>query len=109
MQQQGVAYQSDKFGQTGAYAQKQEELLAPIREKVKKAIQEVATTDGIDVVFDRASPAQDILFASDKLDITFKVLDTIKRGKVSVLRTARWIRADCASEHFNTVTQSQQQ
>lgn len=81
LQQQGVAYQSDKFGQTGAYAQKQEELLAPIRDKVKKAIQDVASADSIDIVFDRASQVQDILYASDKLDITFQVLDRIKRGK----------------------------
>ena len=81
IQQQGVAYQQEKFGQQGAYAQKQEELLTPIRDKVKKAIEAVAAEDKIDVVFDKASPAQDILFASDKIDITFKVLDHIKRGK----------------------------
>ncbi|HET7153530.1 MAG TPA: OmpH family outer membrane protein [Candidatus Kapabacteria bacterium] len=81
LQQQAEAYQNDKFGNSGAYAQKQEELLTPIRQKVKVAIEEIAKEDGVDYVFDKASPAQEILYASDKYDITYRVLDRIKRGK----------------------------
>jgi len=81
LQQQAEAYQNDKFGNSGLYAQKQEELLAPIRAKVKQAIEDIAKEDHVDYVFDKASPAQDILYASDKYDITYRVLDRIKRGK----------------------------
>lgn len=81
LQQQAEQYQNDKFGNTGEYAQKQDELLSPIRKKVKQAIEDIAKEDGVDYVFDKASPAQEILYASDKYDITYRVLDRIKRGK----------------------------
>jgi len=58
--------------------QKRDEFLEPIRAKVKRAIQEVAKEEGMSFAFDKGSSA--VLFSEDKFDITFKVIDRIKRG-----------------------------
>jgi outer membrane protein len=55
---------------------KREEFLEPIRNKVKNAIQAVAKEENLQLVFDKGS----LLFVEDKFDITYKVLDKIKRG-----------------------------
>jgi outer membrane protein len=71
-------YQQDKLGAQGELAQTREKLLAPIREKVRSAIKSVAGKEDMNFVLDKASPM--LLFAEDKYDITFSVLDLIKRG-----------------------------
>lgn len=55
---------------------KREEFLEPIRNKVKAAIQSVAKEENLSIVFDKGN----LLYSEDKYDITFKVLDKIKRG-----------------------------
>ena len=51
--------------------QKQQELLAPIQEKVNNAIEEVAKSQGYTMVFD--SSAGSILYADDATNITSQV------------------------------------
>ncbi len=55
---------------------KRDEFLEPIRSKVKSAIQLVAKEENLTIVFDKGN----LLFSEDNLDITYKVLDKIKRG-----------------------------
>ncbi|MFN3305616.1 MAG: OmpH family outer membrane protein [Candidatus Kapaibacteriota bacterium] len=55
---------------------KREEFLEPIRNKVKSAIQFVAMEENLTIVFDKGN----LLYSEDNLDITYKVLDRIKRG-----------------------------
>jgi len=71
-------YQQEKLGAQGELAQQREQLLAPIREKVRTAIQKVAKKEDMNFVLDKASPM--LLYAEDQFDITFSVLDLIKRG-----------------------------
>lgn len=54
------------------------DLLEPLRAKVVKAVSEVAKTEKMSFVLDKTNPA--LIYSEDKSDITFKVLDTIKRG-----------------------------
>jgi outer membrane protein len=72
--------QQQKFGQGGEIYKKQEELFSPIKEKVIKGIQEVAKTEGLSFVFDKVGDTV-LLYADAEYDITYKVLDKIKRGK----------------------------
>jgi outer membrane protein len=72
-------YYQDKMGQQGAIMQTRMELLAPIREKIDVAVSKVAKDEGLSIVLDKANPA--LLYSEDSLDITFKVLDKLKRGK----------------------------
>jgi outer membrane protein len=60
----------------GEAAQEREKRLAPIREKVLRAIETVAKEDGFTFVFDRAN----VLYADAKVDLTYKVIDRLKRG-----------------------------
>ena len=61
---------------TGEAAQEREKRLAPIREKVLRAIETVAKEDGFTFVFDRTN----VLYADAKVDLTYKVIDRLKRG-----------------------------
>lgn len=61
---------------TGEAAQEREKRLAPIREKVLRAIETVAREDGFTFVFDRTN----ILYGDAKVDLTYKVIDRLKRG-----------------------------
>lgn len=59
---------------------KREQMLAPIKEKVFKAIEETAKVEGMNFVFDKYGDAV-LLFADSSTDITYKVLDRLKNAK----------------------------
>lgn len=72
-------FQQEKFGNQGEIAQLREELLAPIREKIRESIKKVAQKEGMSFVFDKTNPT--LLYAEDSFDITLAVMDNLKRGK----------------------------
>jgi Skp family chaperone for outer membrane proteins len=74
-----MRYKEEKFGQVGDLAKNREKLLEPIRKKVRDAIEKVAKKEKMNMVVDKGSAF--LLYAEDKLDITYSVLDAIKRGK----------------------------
>jgi Skp family chaperone for outer membrane proteins len=78
LQMQLMQYQETKFGQNGELNITREKFLDPIRNKVRTAIQKVAKDEKISLVLDKTSQA--ILYFDDKFDLTYKVLDNIKRG-----------------------------
>lgn len=69
-------YQEEKTADLGKL---RESFLTPIRQKVTDAIAAVAKEDKINMVLDKAAGL--VLFAEDKSDITYKVLDRLKRGE----------------------------
>ena len=79
LQDRYLQYQEDKFGVAGELAQLREQLLQPLRQRVQGAIQQVAREENFHLVLDRSSPA--VLFAEDRFDITYRVLDRLKRGQ----------------------------
>ncbi len=79
LQERYLQYQEDKFGVTGELAQLREQLLQPLRTRVQEAIRTVAREENFHVVLDRSSPA--VLFAEDRFDLTYRVLDRLKRGQ----------------------------
>jgi len=82
-QQQSVEeFRRSKFAQgTGEIYQKQEELLKPVKDKVLKMIETVAKEEGMQFVFDKTEQAAILLYADSAYEITYKVLDKLKRGK----------------------------
>jgi len=78
LQERYLEYQEQKFGVTGELARLREELLQPLRTKVQDAIRAVAREENFHVVLDRSSPS--VLFADDRYDLTYRVLDRLKRG-----------------------------
>ena len=73
-----LQFQQAKFGQQGELQMKRLELLQPLRKKIKDAIDKVSASEKLNLVLD--SSTESVLFADDALDITFKVLDMLKRG-----------------------------
>lgn len=70
-----LQYQEEK---TAEMRQVQETFLKPIREKVQAVIAEIAKEEKLNMVLDKVSGF--VLFSEDKADITYKVLDRMKRG-----------------------------
>jgi outer membrane protein len=79
MRQRAQDYQVKKFGQGGEMQELRERQFSPIREKILKAIESVAKDEGFNFIFDRASDVV-LLYADAKFDLTYKVLDELKRG-----------------------------
>ena len=75
-------FKQTKFGQGGDLYKKQEDLFAPVKEKMikYKTISEKAKEEGMNFVFDKAGDVL-LLYADAQYDITYKVLDKLKRGK----------------------------
>ncbi|TAL68671.1 MAG: OmpH family outer membrane protein [Bacteroidetes bacterium] len=71
-------FQEEKFGVQGEIAQMREKLLEPIRNKVKAAIESVAKEEKLNFVLDKGSSA--LLYSEEKSDITYRVIDKMKRG-----------------------------
>ncbi|MFY8159833.1 MAG: OmpH family outer membrane protein [Candidatus Kapaibacteriota bacterium] len=76
--QQLVGYQQSKFSQGGELSRIRESILTPLREKVIAAIKEVAKTEKMNFIFEKTNGS--VLHSDDKFDITFSVIDKIKRG-----------------------------
>jgi len=70
-------YREKKFGPNGELFKKQDELMKPIQNKIFNVIQQIATEDDLDFVFDRSG---DILFlyAKEQYDLTSEVLERLK-------------------------------
>ncbi|MCM1336748.1 MAG: OmpH family outer membrane protein [Candidatus Amulumruptor caecigallinarius] len=61
------------FGPEGELYKRRQNLLKPIQDDVYNAIKKVAQERGYLAIFDRAS-AQDVIFASPKIDVSAEVL-----------------------------------
>jgi len=68
-------FQRQKFGPDGELATKSSAIIKPIQEKMAKAIQAVAESDNLDMIFDKNSEVI-MLFASPRYD---KSADVITR------------------------------
>lgn len=80
LRQQAQEYQVRKFDQQrGEIVELQEKKLGPIRERILNTIEETAKADGFSFVFDKPGDVL-LLYADAKYDITYKVLDQLKRG-----------------------------
>ena len=74
-------YRVEKFGQDGELARRTEQIITPVREKIKAAIAQVAKEEKYSFVFDKTEQIQVLLYGDPNQDITFKVIDKLKRGK----------------------------
>jgi len=73
-------FRRQKFQQpNGEIYKKQEELFNPVKEKIYKAIADVAKREGMQFVFDKSGDII-LLYADAGFDITYQVLDKLKRG-----------------------------
>jgi len=76
-QKSAKEFQRQKFGPDGELAQKSNEIIKPIQEKMIKAIQAVAENDDIDMIFDKNSEVM-MLYANPRYNKSDDVI--IKLG-----------------------------
>ena len=62
------------FGPEGDYFEQQDNLMQPLQERILEAVEEVATTEGYDYVFDRTGDFV-FMFARPQYDLTEQVLE----------------------------------
>lgn len=80
-EQEIINFRRDKFAQgTGEIYKKQEEIFNPVKERIYKAIEDVAKQEDMKFVFDKSGDII-LLYADSAFDITYQVLDKLKRGK----------------------------
>jgi outer membrane protein len=74
-------YRDQKFSQpNGEYFVKQDQMMKPVKAKIFKAIEEISKEESMNFIFDKAGEVV-LLQADPQFDITYKVLDRLKRGK----------------------------
>jgi outer membrane protein len=74
-----IDFRREKFGQNGEIYQMQEQIFNPVKEKIYDAIEQVAKTESMQFVFDKSGDII-LLYADSAFDITYQVLDKLKRG-----------------------------
>jgi len=74
-----IDFRRVKFGQGGEIYQMQEQIFNPVKAKIYTAIEQVAKTEAMQFVFDKSGDII-LLYADSAFDITFQVLDKLKRG-----------------------------
>jgi outer membrane protein len=72
-QKSAKEFQRQKFGPDGELAQKSNEIIKPLQEKMAKAIQAVAESDDIDMIFDKNSEVM-MLYANPRYDKSADVI-----------------------------------
>jgi outer membrane protein len=80
-QQKIVDFRNKKLGQGGELQQLQEKIMTPVKDKILKAIEVVAKEEKMSFVFDKGADVAVLLYGDRAFDVTFKVLDRLKRGK----------------------------
>ena len=80
MEQKIMDFRRQKFSQPdGEIYAKQDEIFAPVKAKIYAAIEKVAVEEGMKFIFDKSGDIL-LLYADSAFDVTFKVLDQLKRG-----------------------------
>lgn len=80
MEQDIMNFRKNKFAQgTGEIYKKNDEIFAPIKDKIYDAIGKVAKEEGMNFIFDKSGDII-LLYADSAFDVTYKVLDKLKRG-----------------------------
>lgn len=80
LEQKGISYRQEKFGNDGALARATDSLLSPIKAKVIQVIEQVAKEEKLNFIFDRNDQILVLLYGDAKFDFTNLVIDRLKRG-----------------------------
>lgn len=81
LEQRMNEFRLQKFGTDGELAREQEKIISPIRDKIKKVIETTAREEKYSFVFDKNEQLQILIYGDTSHDLTYKVLDRLKRGK----------------------------
>ncbi len=79
LETEAMEMQKMRFGVSGDYFQKRQELIKPIQDKVYDAMQKVASKRNYSFVFDKANQSN-LVYADSKFDISDEVLKEVTSG-----------------------------
>jgi outer membrane protein len=82
LEQRGIQFRQDKFGNDGELAIATDSLLRPIKMRVMQVIEQVAKEEKIQFMFDRNDQIMVLLYGEAKYDFTNLVIDRLKRGRI---------------------------
>lgn len=74
-------FRAEKFGGDGELAKQTDKVLAPLKDKILKGIEKVAKEEKYSFVFDQTEQVKVLLYGDVSHDLTYKVIDRLKRGK----------------------------
>ena len=75
-------FSAEKWGQSGEFFKKQEELMQPVFDKINAVIKGIGEDEGFDYIFDTVNA--NIVYASpNQPDLTDMVLEELEKGVVS--------------------------
>lgn len=74
-------YRAVKLGADGDLAKETDKILAPLKEKILKGIERVAKEEKYSFVFDQTEQVKVLLYGESSHDLTYKVIDKLKRGR----------------------------
>ena len=80
LEQKGIQYRQQKFGNDGDLAMMTDSLLRPVKQKVLKVIEQVAKDERLQFIFDRNDQITVLLWGDEKFDYTNFIIDRLKRG-----------------------------
>jgi outer membrane protein len=80
LQQKGIQYRQQKFGNNGELAMATDSLLRPIKQKVMRVVEEIAKTKGVQFMFDRNDQILVLLYGEAKYDYTYQVIERLIKG-----------------------------
>jgi outer membrane protein len=81
LEQKYRAYRAEKLGNDGELAKETEKVLAPLKAKILAGIERIAKEEKYAFVFDKTEQVNILLYGEPSHDLTFKVIDRLKRGK----------------------------
>lgn len=77
LETEAMEMQKTRFGVTGDYFSKRQELIKPIQDRVYDAMQKIASKRSYAFVFDKANQSN-LIYADDKYDISDDILRELK-------------------------------
>lgn len=81
LEQRYRAFRAEKLGNDGELARESERIIAPLKTKILAGIERVAKEEKYSFVFDKTEQLNILLYGDSAHDLTFKVIDKLKRGK----------------------------
>lgn len=80
IEQRYRAYRAEKSDPEGDLARATDKILSPLKAKIIAGIEKVAKEEKYSFVFDKSDQVNILLYADPSNDLTFKVIDRLKRG-----------------------------
>lgn len=81
LEQKYRAYRAEKLGNDGELAKETDRVLAPLKAKILTGIERIAKEEKYTFVFDKTEQVNILLYGDPAHDLTYKVIDKLKRGK----------------------------